>query len=335
MSQDKTEQALVLREQAATQLAQIKSIESGKEYLSKVRGIQAWAKAEKQDAEMQALIAEQKLRTQRILGQLIKQGQDKGEIKSKNTNQNSGNDMMSLSEIGIDGRQSKTYKDIASIPEPAFNQFIEQKKAEVQEKASELTTAGMLRFGKQLKREQDIQKQSEDIAKGIEPVNGLFDVVAMDPPWPYGRKYDPETSRVANPYPEMTIEEISEIEVPCKNDSVLFLWTTHMFLPDAFKLLRDWGFAYKATLVWNKEKMGMGHWLRMQCEFCLIGIKGKPHWVNTRFRDILNEPRREHSRKPDSFFEMVNEITHGSRLEYFSREQRENWHIYGNDTGKF
>jgi N6-adenosine-specific RNA methylase IME4 len=332
MSQDKTEQALILREQAANQLAQIKSIESGTEYLSKVKGIEAWAKAEKQDAEMQALIAEQKLRTQRILGQLIKQGQEAGEIKKKGE---SHSESKSLSQLGIRIQDSKRYQDIASIPEPAFNEFIEQKKAEVQEKASELTTAGMLRFGKQLKREQDIQKQSEDIAKGVEPVNGLFDVVAMDPPWPYGRKYDPETSRVANPYPEMSIEEISEIEVPCKNDSVLFLWTTHMFLPDAFKLLRDWGFAYKATLVWNKEKMGMGHWLRMQCEFCLIGIKGKPHWANTRFRDILNEPRREHSRKPDSFFEMVNEITHGSRLEYFSREQRENWHIYGNDTGKF
>ena len=334
MTQDKTEQALVLREQAANQLAQIKSIESGKEYLSKVRGIQAWAKAEKQDAEMQALIAEQKLRTQRILGQLIKQGRENGEIRMKGQS-NPSSDSRSYDDLGLEQRSAHRWQQIASIPEPAFNQFIEQKKAEVHEKAAELTTAGMLKFAKQLKREEDIEQQRQDIERGIEPVNGLFDVVAMDPPWPYGRKYDPETSRVANPYPEMTIEEISEIEVPCKNDSVLFLWTTHMFLPDAFKLLRDWGFAYKATLVWNKEKMGMGHWLRMQCEFCLIGIKGKPHWVNTRFRDILNEPRREHSRKPDSFFEMVNEITHGSRLEYFSREQRENWHIYGNDTGKF
>ena len=239
----------------------------------------------------------------------------------------------SVVSFGINHKQSKTYQDIASIPEPAFNEFIEQKKAEVHEKASELTTAGMLRFAKQLKREEDIQQQKQDIEKGIKPVNGLFDVVAMDPPWPYGRKYDPETSRVANPYPEMSIEEIANITVPCKDDSVLFLWTTHMFLPGAFALMQGWGFDYKATLVWNKEKMGMGHWLRMQCEFCLIGIKGKPYWSNTKFRDILNEPRREHSRKPDAFFEMVNEITKGSRLEYFSREQRENWHIYGNDTG--
>ena len=149
MNEDKQQQALILREQAAYQLAEIRSIESGSEYLSKVKGIEAWAKAEKQDAQMMTMIAEQKLRTQRILGQLIKQGQEAGEIKSpKNTNRHSN--ATPLSELEITHKQSKTYQDIASIPEPAFNQFIETKKAEVQEKAAELTTAGMLRFKKEL-----------------------------------------------------------------------------------------------------------------------------------------------------------------------------------------
>jgi len=150
MSQDKTQQALILREQAANQLAQIKSIESGNEYLSKVKGIEAWAKAEKQDVQMMTLIAEQKLRTQRILGQLIKQGQEAGEIVTRQDNRYSTNGKMRLVDFGIKPDQSKTYQDIASIPEPAFNEFIETKKAEVNEKAAELTTAGMLRFKKEL-----------------------------------------------------------------------------------------------------------------------------------------------------------------------------------------
>lgn len=144
---DKQQQALILREQAANQLMQIQSIEQGTEYLSKVKGIEAWAKAEKQDAQMMTLIAEQKLRTQRILGNLIKQGQEAGEIKKKGE---SHSQSKSLSQLGIRIQDSKRYQDIASIPEPAFNEFIEQKKAEVQEKAAELTTAGMLRFKKEL-----------------------------------------------------------------------------------------------------------------------------------------------------------------------------------------
>jgi N6-adenosine-specific RNA methylase IME4/ParB-like chromosome segregation protein Spo0J len=185
-------------------------------------------------------------------------------------------------------------------------------------------------------REEYIQRQVEEINQGILPeLQGLFNVVSIDPPWPYGREYDPATSRVANPYPEMSIEQIAAIELPLTPDAVVFIWTTHRFLPAAFKLAEGWGLSYKATMVWDKEKMGMGAWLRMQCEFCLLCTKGSPLWVNTSERDILRESRREHSRKPDGFFEMVNKLCHGRKLEYFSREAREGWEIFGNETNKF
>jgi N6-adenosine-specific RNA methylase IME4 len=54
---------------------------------------------------------------------------------------------------------------------------------------------------------------------------------------------------------------------------------------------------YKATLVWNKEKIGMGAWFRMQCEFCLVGIKGKPYWENTTFRDIFKRTKKRAFKK--------------------------------------
>ena len=185
-------------------------------------------------------------------------------------------------------------------------------------------------------REAYIQQQKQDIETGALPtLTGKFSVISVDPPWPYGREYDPEGSRVANPYPEMSIADISAIELPLEKDAVIFLWTTHAFLPDAFNILKGWGAQYKATMVWNKKKIGMGAWFRMQCEFCLVGIIGKPFWNNTRYPEIIEEPRREHSRKPDVFFDLVTEITAGRKLEYFSREAREGWEIFGNDTNKF
>ena len=75
---------LALRDNAQYQLQQIKDVETGIEYLNKVRAIEVWAKAEKKDAVLQNMIAEQKLRTQRILGQLIDEGQQRGEIASQN-----------------------------------------------------------------------------------------------------------------------------------------------------------------------------------------------------------------------------------------------------------
>jgi N6-adenosine-specific RNA methylase IME4/anti-sigma28 factor (negative regulator of flagellin synthesis) len=207
-------------------------------------------------------------------------------------------------------------------------------------KAGELTIPqamkSLAKEEKKAERTAMIEEQKKAIESGeIKLPEGVFEVIAMDPPWHYGREYDPDSSRVANPYPEMTQEQLLALQPPFAEDCVLFLWTTHAFIFDAKELLEKWGFNYKATMVWDKEKIGMGAWLRMQCEFCLVAIKGKPTWVNTTWRDIIREPRREHSRKPDTFYEMVESITVGRRLEYFSREQREGWTTYGNDTEKF
>ena len=79
----------------------------------------------------------------------------------------------------------------------------------------------------------------------------------------------------------------------------------------------------------------MGAWFRMQCEFCLVGVKGKPYWENTKYRDIIEEPRRQHSRKPDVFFDVIDKITLGRKLDYFSREKRNGWEVFGNDLNKF
>ncbi len=181
----------------------------------------------------------------------------------------------------------------------------------------------------------DIEKQKEAILEGTLVLpEGKYEAIAIDPPWNYGREYDPETSRVANPYPEMKQEELLELDIPSADDSAMFLWTTHAFIFDAKELLDKWGFEYKATMVWNKEKIGMGHWLRMQCEFCLVGIKGKPKWNNTTWRDIINEGRREHSRKPEAFYKMVDDVVTGRKLEYFSRTARDGWEVFGNDIGR-
>jgi N6-adenosine-specific RNA methylase IME4 len=180
-------------------------------------------------------------------------------------------------------------------------------------------------------RKKDIEDQKDKIKTLINP-SELYDCVVIDPPWQYSESkndYDPEGRRVASPYPEMNFEEIMNIKVPSKDDCILWLWTTHKYLPKAFELLTHWGFEYKATLVWNKKKMGIGHWLRMQCEFCLLGIKGNPLWDNTSERDIIEESRREHSRKPDTFYEMVSNLCLGFKLDYFAREKHEGFDSYG------
>jgi len=185
-------------------------------------------------------------------------------------------------------------------------------------------------------RKESIERQKEEIRSNkIEMPEGKFEIIVIDPPWNYGREYDAMGSRVANPYPEMTLDELRRINIPASENCILWLWATHAFIWDAKELMDYWGFQYKAVLVWNKEKMGMGVWLRMQIEFCLLGIKGSPLWNANDIRDIIHEARREHSRKPDKFYKMIDENFVGRRLDYFSREARPGWRVMGNDTKNF
>ena len=183
--------------------------------------------------------------------------------------------------------------------------------------------------------ENKLDAQKEDCKNIIIDEHTKYNVIVIDPPWKYDRTYDPETSRVASPYPEMSIDELRNIKIPSADDCIMWLWTTHKFIFDAKNLLEHWGFDYKAIMVWNKQSMGMGYWLRMQCEFCLLGIKGNPLWNNTNYRDIVDEKRREHSRKPDAFYAMIDDICAGLKLDYFSRTNRSGWTCFGNDTQKF
>lgn len=169
----------------------------------------------------------------------------------------------------------------------------------------------------------------------IDPPKGLYNVVIIDPPWPYGTEYDKETRRVASPYKEMTIDKLSGMMIPSHKDCVLWLWTTHKFLLDAFTLASTWGFEYKITMVWDKERLGMGLWLRCQAEFCLLCVKGKPKWNLTNERDIIRATRREHSRKPDEFYSMVKKLCVGKKVDMFGREKREGFDVWGNETEKF
>jgi len=190
---------------------------------------------------------------------------------------------------------------------------------------------------KKEERQANIQQQIEDIESGkAELPEGLFEVINIDPPWNYGVPYDANGRRVASPYPEMNQDELKELNIPSAENSIMFLWTTHKFIWDAKELLETWGFNYRSLIVWDKEKIGMGDLFRMQCEFCLVGIKGKPVMNNNHtWRDIIRESRREHSRKPELFYSMVNELCVGRKLDYFSRAERDGWEVFGNDASKF
>ncbi len=205
-----------------------------------------------------------------------------------------------------------------------------------QVRVGEISLPEAIKIIKTDQRKQDIQQQREEISNGVAQLpSGVFEVISVDPPWPYGTDYDPNGRRSANPYPEMSLEEIGAIQLPANDSCVLWLWTTHKFMKHSFTLLERWGFRDVAILTWVKNRMGLGSWLRSQSEFCIMAVKGKPTIDLTNQTTVVFGDMREHSRKPDEFYEMVNTLCVGRKLDYFSREPREGWEVFGNDTCKF
>lgn len=171
---------------------------------------------------------------------------------------------------------------------------------------------------------------------------GLFETIVIDPPWPMQKiERDVRPNQVSFDYPVMTEEEISAfglgIEYLMAEDCHMFMWTTHKFLPMALRILEKWDFRYVLTMVWHKpggfQPIGLPQY---NCEFVLYARRGKPSFADTKaFPCCFEAPRREHSRKPDEFYETIARVTAGTRLDIFSRGAHEGFARYGNESEKF
>lgn len=188
---------------------------------------------------------------------------------------------------------------------------------------------------KKEQRREKIKVQRKELEKeALEQPTGLYDVIVIDPPWDYGtdENYNPESFRGTTPYPTMTFAELKQLNLPSKDDCVLWLWTTNTFMEEAINLIYDWGFEHKTILTWDKQIMGTGRWLRSQTEHCILAVKGKPYFNNTKWTTLISEKRTTHSTKPEIFYKMVEEICAGRKLDYFARKKRDGWDVYGDEV---
>jgi N6-adenosine-specific RNA methylase IME4 len=126
-------------------------------------------------------------------------------------------------------------------------------------------------------------------------------------------------------------------------DCALFMWAVDPLLPDAFALMKAWGFEFKTVaFYWVKTNRkspgystGLGYWTRANPETCLLGVRGKPKRLAKDVHRLIVAPRREHSRKPDEQYGRIERLVEGPYLECFARQTWPGWDVFGNQTGKF
>ena len=186
-----------------------------------------------------------------------------------------------------------------------------------------------------------VSRRAAEIAAEPPPLpDGRFRVIVADPPWKYDARAEDPSHRAANPYPQMSLEDICTLPVidHAHDEAVLWLWTTNSHMRDAFSVLDAWGFRHRTILTWAKDRMGTGDWLRGQTEHCLMAVRGKPIVTLSNQTTLLHAPMREHSRKPDEFYALVESLCPAplnGRLELFAREARPGWISAGAEVGKF
>ena len=176
--------------------------------------------------------------------------------------------------------------------------------------------------------------------------SGPFRTVMADPPWQFQNKTGkvaPEHKRL-NRYSTMTLDEIKSLPVSsiCSDTAHLYLWVPNALLPEGIQVLQSWGFSYKSNIVWHKirkdggpDGRGVGFYFRNVTELILFGVRGKNARTLKPGRTQVNflaTRKREHSRKPDEQYRIIESCSPGPYLEMFARGTREGWHSWGNQS---
>lgn len=187
----------------------------------------------------------------------------------------------------------------------------------------------------------------EPAASLLRTANGKqFGTILADPPWQFQNrtgKVAPEHKRL-NRYETMMLDDICELPVSeiAADRAHLYLWVPNALLPDGMRVMEEWGFRYVSNIIWEKVRKdggpdgrGVGFYFRNVTEILLFGVRGK----NVRTLDmgrrqvnIIRSQKREHSRKPDEQYPIIEGCSWGPRIELFSRGVREGWTVWGNQA---
>lgn len=185
-------------------------------------------------------------------------------------------------------------------------------------------------------RQQDKAERVASIASSEPPPvsdMGPFDVLYVDPPWRY--EHAEPTRAIENNYPTMSLDEIKALAAPAAASSVLFMWATSPKLAEALEVVSAWGFDYRTSMVWVKDRLGMGYYARQRHEILLICKRGDfpvPDPEN-RPDSVIAAPRGVHSEKPDVVYELIERMyPRATKAELFARRRREGWAAWGNQA---
>jgi N6-adenosine-specific RNA methylase IME4 len=224
--------------------------------------------------------------------------------------------------------------DVATLPKQEQAEIVARGEKEILEAAKQIRAEkAEVRRAERIERIVEIAKGNTDLSTDTK-----YPVIYADPPWRYDYA-ETENRAIENQYPTMTIDEICNMPVSdlATDDAILFMWTTAPKLEEAFKVVSSWGFTYRSCAIWDKQKIGMGYYFRIQHEILLVATRGNiptPAPAD-RVSSVISIPRSEHSAKPVDFYEIIEKFYPAlPKIELFCRSPREGWAVWGNQSSE-
>lgn len=172
-----------------------------------------------------------------------------------------------------------------------------------------------------------------------------YQTIVADPPWHYEQfapsQWKDREWRLPKPYASMPAEDIAGLPIRslADVDCRLFLWATNRYLPTAITVLGRWGFQYRQLIVWKKTGNPLpllAHIAPSHAEYLLVGTFGSPKRLGGFPSNVIEAPKGasagSHSRKPDVFIDLIEQVSPGPYLELFARRQRLGWDTWGNEA---
>ena len=316
--------AVVMKLDNATRmLAEAKTIQQAKKIMDMADAAKVYARQQQLGQDATDYANSIKIEAMRRLGQLWKDApKHPGTRVSPLLGGSQEKPPSRLSELGINKKLAHLSTKLAELPKEEYEQVRDG-------------IVGMAEALRQAKRTSVISELESVKNKEVKKLAGKYDVVVIDPPWPMQKiDRDVRPNQTEFDYPTMSGEEIADVRIPASDDCHLWLWTTHRFMPMAFRLLDVWSFKYVCTFVWHKpggfQPIGLPQY---NCEFALYARKGTPSFIDTKaFPTCFEAPRGKHSEKPDSFYEMICRVTAGRRVDMFNRREIEGFDTWGNQA---
>ena len=340
---------LGLYDQARALLAKAKAVDEVKTILDKTAALKEYARRAA-DRSLEIDATEIRFFAERRMGEMLIAQKEtvgfnvgtRGQLKGKNpasgeAEKEAPDDQRpTLADVGISSKLSSHAQKMAAVPEGEFQARVDAWRDEMAAGQTRVTM-DLMKIGEEAQKKER-RETRERVLGGIQLAlpDKKFGVIVSDPEWrfePYSR--DTGMDRAAdNHYSTSTTDVIAarpvaDIAAP---DCVLFLWATVPMLPDALRVMDAWGFEYKSSFVWVKDRLGTGYWNRNQHELLLIGTRGNPPAPapGTRERSVIEAPVGAHSEKPDIVLEYIEGwYPTLPKIELNARRARAGWTAWG------